>query len=257
MNPAFVLVLISVLLIGCQIPVPTREPLDPIDPRPLALMQAHAQAAAERESLSGAMKLSLDSRDVQFRRPQRLAARRPADLRIEVLGLFGQIATVLVTDGDTFQQMDSGGEFYSGVVTPDLLWRTARVALAPGEAVDVLLGVPLPSEDASFAGAFIDSLGLLSIEYRDVDGDLRERLSFNAKGQLVEFVRFNNRGRVAWEADFADYRDVSGSQFAFDVRMKFPEVGAKASLKFDHAALGQELPDTLFELRPRAAAVVQ
>ena len=257
MKSAFVLVLAAALLVGCRAPLHTRTPLDPTDIRPLALLQSLVKASTERTSLNAALRMSLDSEDLRFRRPQRLAVRSPSDLRIEVLALFGQIAAVLVTDGESYQSMDSDGDFESGPVAQDLLWRIARVALQPEDAVDLLLGVPIPSDDASFAGAFIDTRGTLSLDFRDANGVLTDRCGFNEAGQLSEFVRFEDDGKVAWEATFSDYREVSGSPFAFEVDLKFPEVDATASLQFDHAALGAVLADELFVLRPRTSAVNQ
>ena len=170
---------------------------------------------------------------------------------------FGQIAAVLVTDGESYQSIDADGNFASGPVAQDLLWRIARVALQPEDAVDLLLGVPIPSDDASFAGGFIDTRGTLSIDFRDENGVLSDRFGFNEAGQLSEFVRFEDDGKIAWEATFSDYREVSGSLFAFEVDLKFPEVHAAASLQFDHASLGPVLADELFVLRPRTSAVNQ
>lgn len=240
----------SIVALGCQTLLPPRERLDAIDPRPGVLIAALEATATARSSLQGALQLSLDAPDLHFRRPQRLALRRPADLRVEVLGLFGQIAAVLVTNGATYQTFDaSRGTVESGDVTPDLLWRTARVALQPVEAVDLLLGTPRPSEDAFFDGAFTEPGDGVSLEFRDEQGRLRERLSFDVKGRLCEFVRFAEHGDVAWEAKFDDYREVSGSLFAFEVRLSFPELDARAALRFDHAALDPVLADELFALR--------
>ena len=241
---------ISIFAMGCRTPLPSRVPLDPADPRPLALIAGLEKAAAERSSLTGALRLSLDAPDLNFRRPQRLALRRPSDLRVEVLGLFGQIAAILVTDGVTYQSFDARrGDFESGDVTPDLLWRIARFDMRPQEVVDLLLGAPRPSADAFFAGAYAEPRGGVSVAFRDAEGRLREQFGFDARGQLIEFVRFAGNGDVDWKARFSDYRDVSGSAFAFDVRLHFPAVDARASLRFDHAALDPDLDDELFALR--------
>ncbi|MCP5042535.1 MAG: hypothetical protein GY944_16030 [bacterium] len=250
---------VSILVIGCRTtPEIVREPLDPSDPRPGAWLEALHERAQARSSLRGAVRLSLDAPDLRFRRPQRLALRRPADLRVEILGLFGQIAAVLVTNGNTYQSFDAArGDIETGHVTADLLWRLARVDLQPAEAVDLLLGAPLPSRDAAFAGAFIGSDGSLGLHFRDPSGALRERIEFDAQGRLIQFVRFAPGEEIAWGASFSDYRDVSGETFAFDVRLQFPEVDAEATLRFDHAALGLELADELFALRLADGAATQ
>lgn len=257
MKPRFILgrigwmaTAVSILAMGCQTPLPPRVPLDPEDPRPRALIAGLEQLASERSSLTGALRLSLDAPDLSFRRPQRLALRRPSDLRVEVLGLFGQIAAILVTDGTTYQSFDARrGDFESGVVTPDLLWRVARFAMRPKEVVDLLLGAPRPSEGASMAAAYGEPRDGVSVAFRGSAGGLREQFSFDARGQLIEFVRFAHDGKVAWKASFSDYRDVSGSAFAFDVRLSFPAENARASLRFDQASLDPELADDLFALQ--------
>ena len=168
----------------------------------------------------------------------------PEDLRVEILGVFGQIAAILVTDGVTYQSFDAGrGDVERGEVTPDLLWRIARFAMQPQEVVDLLLGTPRPSADASLSDAYGDPGDGVSVDFRGPEGRLREQFGFDARGQLIDFVRFAQDGEVAWKARFSDYRDISGSAFAFEVRLTFPAVDARASLRFDHASLDPELGD--------------
>ncbi len=233
-------------------PLPSRTPLDPADPRPEAWLRAHEERADARSTLRGALRLSLDAPDLRFRRPQRLALRRPADLRLEVLGLFGQVAAVLVTDGVTFQSYDAAnGEIESGYVTDDLLWRIARVDLAPEEAVELLLGAPLPSAGASVAEAFERGPGGISLDLRDEGGRLRERIDFDDRGRLADFVQYDANERIAWHASFGDYREHGGDDYAFDLHLRFPDVEAEATLAFDDATLHADLADELFALRRR------
>lgn len=232
------------------VPAPTRTALDPADPRPEAWLQAHEERAAGRSTLRGALRLSLDAPDLNFRRPQRLALRRPADLRLEVLGLFGQVAAVLVTDGSTYQSFEaSRGAIESGLVTDDLLWRVARVDLQPAEAVELLLGAPRPSEGATISAAYATGDGGISLDLRDGAGRLRERVDFDARGQLADFIRYDAAERVAWQASFRDYRGRAEDVYAFDLRLRFPGVGAEARLAFDDATLHADLSDELFRLR--------
>ena len=249
MNTRLALILMVAVTTGCQVPLVQRSPLDPQDPLPAALLARFDEAAAARTSLTGALRLSLDAPDLRFRRPQRLAVRKPSDLRIEVIGLFGQIAAVLVTDGERYESFEAGsGKFDHGQVTSDLLWRIARIALSPEDAVALLLGIPERSKAAYLSGAYVDSLGVVSLDFRDEKDALRERISFNPDGNLEEFVRFDGASQVAWQANFTDYRDISDSRFAFDVLLSFPEVDATASLKFDQASLDVAIADELFVL---------
>ena len=140
---------VALLAVSCRTPAPlsSPQPLATGDPRPVAWMASLARSAESRQALRAHSRLALDSPDLRFRRPQRLLVQRPAGLRVEVFGLFGQVAAVLVTDGQQFEWLDaSRGEVEQGVVDDQLLWRLARIDLSPGEAVAVLLGVPLPRE---------------------------------------------------------------------------------------------------------------
>jgi hypothetical protein len=238
--------------LACQSTLPPRMPLEPDDPRPAAWLRAHETRADARSSLRGALRLSLDAPDLRFRRPQRLAVRRPADLRLEILGLFGQVAAVLVTDGVTFQSFDAArGAVESGEVTDDLLWRIARVDLLPEEAVELLLGAPMPSHEATVSAAFARPGGGISLDLRDSGGQMRDRIDFDAEGRVVDFIRYDANERVIWHATFADYREHAGDEFAYDVHMRFPEVDAEATLVFDDASLHVDLADELFALRTR------
>jgi hypothetical protein len=240
---------------SCQTlsPRPELEPevaLGASDPRPRAFIGRLTIAAAQRTSLRGALRMSLISPDLNFRRPQRLAVRRSGDMRIEVMGLFGLVAGVLVTDGDRYQRYEAlTGSFTSGDITPDLLWRVARMALEPAEATSLLLGVPAPSHGTHLVGAYGNASGQVLIYFRDAAETFQEKFVFDEVGSLVAMSRSRKGGHVVWDARFGDYREVAGEPFAFEVQLHFPEVGAKADLNFDNVRFNDELADGLFVLR--------
>jgi len=241
--------------------------LPPDDPRP-AQMLAHMQAAVdERAALRASARLSLESPDLRFDRPQRLAVERPARLRVEVIGLFDQVAVVVVTNGGRYQVFDvREGRLEEGEVTPDLLWRVARVDLEPAEAVSLLLGAPQPQPGLRLAGSRVYSDGSVSFDRRTEEGVLRERHRFDVDGHLQESERFDEQGLPLWSARFDHYREVrdvravEGSAdpavaFAFDVELHFPRVDARARLRFDRVDLASSLPGELFVLKlPDGAA---
>jgi hypothetical protein len=240
--------LVGAVAAGCRGPGPGVA-LSPDDPRPAALEQALRARAGARQTLRGTARLSLDAEDLRFRRPQRMAVKRPAQLRVEILGLFGQLAAVLVTDGAVYQYFDArSGEGSEGRVTPNLLWRLARVDLAPAELVELLLGAPLPAAGLQRAGAVERSEGAVTLLFEDVGRRPRQRFGFDALGQLLSVESFDETGETSWEARFEDYREVEGTPFAHDVRLIFPRVSARASLAFKRVQLGPELEDELFVL---------
>jgi hypothetical protein len=250
------LVLASVLGFGCQTAAPRIERIAVDDSRVDALIAAQTRRADERQALRAALRVALDAPDLRFRRPERIAARRPSHIRVEVLGLFGQIAAVLVSDGVQYQQLAAkDNAFEAGPVSADLLWRVARIRLTPVEAVDLLLGAPLPSPGYARGGAYALSDGGVAIEYTDpgpesrMHEQVRERFEFDGAGLLRGLTHWYENGELAWLADFDDYREVSGTPFAFEVALEFPGVGARAQLSFDDVAFESDLDESLFVLR--------
>ena len=112
---------------ACHTPSPG-VPLAPDDPLPAALLRSLHQRSLVLESIRGVANLSVDSPELRFRRPQRFAAQRPASLRVETLGLFSQVAAVLVTRGGRYQFFDaSNAGVQEGPVSDDLLAQVAGI----------------------------------------------------------------------------------------------------------------------------------
>lgn len=254
MNRALALLLPLGLLVACRTPSPG-VPLAADDPRPAALVKAMSAQAERPAALRAKAKLDLDAKDLSFDRPQRMAVERPARLRVEVLGLFDQLAAVVVTNGDTYQLYDArNNDLEEGVVDAHLLWRVARVDLEPAEAVDLMLGAPRPDPTLSTGEGRVYPDGGIGVARVDGRGVVREGLRFDAAGRVSELTIFAEDGRLVWRAAFDDYRLIDapgGGQVAFahDVRLEFPRVEARARLTFKRVLLADELPDELFSLK--------
>ena len=247
------LVGVAVALVGfsCRtpVPIPSLLPLQEGDPRPVAWMAALVESAQARHGLRANSKLALDSPDVRFRRPQRLMMQRPAQLRVEVFGLFGQVAAVLVTDGQLFSWLEaSRGEVERGIVDDQLLWRLARIDLSPREAVAVLLGVPLPLEGLERKPGRSREGGGIEVPF-GLEGGWGQIFAFDGEGRLAEVVTHDESGLVLWEAHFGAYKDVGGVDFAHEVSLDFPNVEARSSIRFESVELNPDLSDDAFVLQ--------
>lgn len=239
-------------LVGCRTLAP-REPGLPIDigdVRISHLLGELERRGEERISMRARARLSLDAPDLRFRRPQRVAARRPDRLRVEILGLFDQVAAVLVTGDRHYQFYDVGsGDLDEGLLSPELLWRMARVELRAEEAVELLLGAPRRWPDSVTLGAWELPDGSVAIALADAAGKLRQRLRFDADGRLRRASLFGESGQPRWEAGFDDYRMLEGVPFAFRVELRFPRQEARAVFAFTDAELNPDLPGDVFTLR--------
>ncbi len=246
---------IAACLCGLLATAACRKP--PPAPRPDldagALIAELEGAEAQRRGLRAKARLAIQAPDLEVSRPQRIAVQRPATLRVEILGLFNQVAAVLVVHDGVYQLWESGASaIQQGRVTPALLWRVARVALAPDEAVDLLLGAPRLDPTLVIGRSGWGPL-LFDVDRVDAAGALRERVGFDAEGRLRGFERFDPTGALVWSATFDDHRPLMGGDgamqsFAHVVRLRFPAEGARVDVEYKSVQLDPELAPSLFRL---------
>lgn len=246
------------LLVGlASCATPGRSPRPEFDP--VELRMALDAAAEGVTSLRARTKLRVDSPDLDYNRPQRIAVARPGKLRIEILGLFNQLAAVLVASGGRYQVYRSGEPgLEEGAVDAHLLWRVARVDLTPEEGVMLLLGAPRLSPQWTLGTAYWTRDDLFMVPVHDATGTPRERAGFDPAGVLRSLERFDVRGELVWRAGFDDHRPVFGGDgrewsFAHELNLEFPSQRARARLVVQAVELNPAIDDTLFEL-PRVDA---
>jgi len=206
-----------------------------------AAVQADADA---RRTLRAVGKLRLASPDGSTSVQEVVLAERPARLRLESLNMLGQAATLLVTDGERFAFFD-GKRLEGGPVDPDVLRQRLGLALEPGEAVHALLAAPLASDFAP----------------REILGRGDERLvrlpsesvRFAASGELAAIAGLDAHGGVRWLAEYAEWRDVPGGRYPFDLVLSFPETKLRAELVLSEVELNPTLDPSLFRVSRGAA----
>jgi hypothetical protein len=247
------------LLTSCATPDRRREaldrahPVDLADPRIIALAGALEATARDRRSLVGSAHVSLTAPDLRFSRPQRVALQQPGYLRMEILGLFNQVAAILTTDGVRYQLYEPGqAGVQEGVVSARLLWDVARVDLEPEEVVAVLLGAPW-QEEARLDAARELSDGTLLLAYRHLNGGGRRIFEFAPPAYLTRVRQRGPDDNLIWEATYDDYRQLGDRAFAYEVVIEFPRVDANADFQFKTAELNRELPASAFDLGSRAS----
>jgi hypothetical protein len=73
-------------------------------------------------------------------------------------------------------------------------------------------------------------------------------VEFDREGRLTHATCRDAKGRLLWQAGFADYRELGSQLFAYQVSIDFPRFGARADLRFDSAELNRELSSDVFAL---------
>lgn len=289
--------LLSLLVAGCRTlpPLaasPTGTPLAIDDERAERLLTGYLGQVEARSGLRGSARVLLTGPDFKLNRPQRIVVERPARLRFEVMGLFDQLAAVLVSDGLLFGFYDAtNGQVSRGRVTSSLLWDLARIDLDTHEAVGLLLGAPSPSPGLARAGVWLEADGRIALGFawpeeggreecdRDPDRALLdsacfvraraleaggEVFVFEGDGRLAELRALDPAGAVRFRATFEDYEDVEAggtparpdSRIAFPnrVTVRSPGVGAEARFVWKRVMLGGPLSDRLFTLPAHVGA---
>ena len=245
---------------ACRTPIPVFEPLAPGDPRPAVLLSEWVRVAESRQGLRGRARIAVDSRDgsVSLRGKQVLVLERPAQMRVESLGLLNQTLAVLVTDGDRFELFNTQNRSYeTGQVTAGLLWRQAHLALTPEEAIDLLLGAPAIDPELRPAAAFGDTEGGVRLDLEDPTGRLRRRAGFDREGRLVSLEAFDEFEQQLWRAEFRDYALVEGVAFPHVLDLEVATGGTRAEISLRDVELNPELSPDIFRLRaPQSGAGV-
>ena len=256
MNRHAVLVTAVLLLFACATPRPVSrvEPLDqasPLardDPRVAARTQELEEAARTRRALLGVARLSLKAPDLRVNQSQRIALMRPASLRVEILGLFDQVAAVFATDGARYQLYDARGpEFREGDLARGLLWQVARIDLEPDEVVGLLLGAPV-QRGALLDAASASEDGSLLLGFRQRETGGRRVFEFDPSGRLVRVRQRAADDGLLWEAFYRDYGATGERAFAGEVEIEFPEQNARANFAFRQVEIESELPASVFVL---------
>ncbi|MCR9097613.1 MAG: hypothetical protein NXI30_25630 [bacterium] len=261
--------------------VPEGQPLAFADERVARVLARHASRASERAGLTGSARVALSGPDFKLNRPQRIALARPARLRFEILGLFDQLAAILVTDGLDYGFFDaSTGEVSRGRVSSALLWNLTKIDLAPDELVGLLLAGPRPADGTLHAGAWLEPSGRLAIAFAwptdgaeaaclaedplDVSASpecaLPERAVVATGGQLfffdemeelVEVRGLDPGGVIRYRVRFEDYVAIEGpdeSRFPKRVTLESPATASEARFQWKRVRFVPELTDEVFQL---------
>jgi outer membrane biogenesis lipoprotein LolB len=226
--------LVAGLLAGCAtLPgAPVRD-----DALARERIDALREVSRSRMALTGVARMAVDADRGSVRGRYLLFLERPARLRVEILGLLNQTLAVLVTDEgryDFFQVEDRSLE--SGSVYPDLLRDVSGVPLAPEQAVDLLLGAPLPDEGLSLRDSARHPNGVVVAHFANAGDMRRQRFEFDPAGRLRRLETRAVDGSMLWAASFDDYESIGDSAFAHEVVLVFPGSDTRARVRLNDIA---------------------
>jgi hypothetical protein len=231
---------------ACQTPPPAAPAWTPLaagDARAaerLAWLRAYVPA---RRSLRANARVSLSGAAGESFSRQLVLAERDAKLRIEVIGVLGQRALVLASDGAEYDLYRAEtGKIETGPVDAGVLWRIARIPLLPSEAVGLLMAAPALLEEAPSAAA--GPAGELRLAWPD------RSVTFDAAGRLTEaHVLAGAGGEELARATYGDWRGEGASAFPYRIALDFAFQKGGALIEFRDAELNAVLEPEWFRLR--------
>jgi hypothetical protein len=259
-----VLAVLAVLGVPLGLPLGAGCVHGPAHPEVRALTDADvalrlAQQAERRRAVEGVAKASLPGLGgAVLNATVDLAAQAPARLSVAVRSFFEAPQQIFVADGDTVTLYDATTgtpRFSRGPARADTLARVLGVALAPDDAVALILGRPpvLPREQ----------LAAPRVRLVDVDdnrGTFRAAIERVGRGRLVVTARASDNALVALEvmhgdgrpllrATCSDFVDVDGVAFAQRIEIARADGEAGLVLSMTTATWNPPaLPDTAFVL---------
>lgn len=183
---------------------------------------------------------------------ERIVARRPASVRVEVMSPIG-VAAVLAADAGQVAIFDpSKNTLMQGPATAATLDRYARIPMTPEAAVRLLMGLTPNSAMLAFSpngyGRSPDNTSYLV--YREPSG-VSDYLTFDPAGNLTMLRQTTASGRESYEVHYSDYRDIGDSiMFPYQVAAAFPSTGASVKFHYDKPVIDSDIPDSTFVLSP-------
>ncbi|HEX4211351.1 MAG TPA: DUF4292 domain-containing protein [Candidatus Binataceae bacterium] len=185
---------------------------------------------------------------------ERIIARRPASVRVEVMSPIG-VALVVAADGGQVAIFDpSKNTLMQGPASAAALDRYARIPMAPQDAVRMLMSLTPDSAMLAFAP---DQYGMTTdnthyLLYREPNG-VTDYLTFDSKDNLASLRRTLANGRESYEVQYSDYRATGPSgtiMFPYQVAASFPGTGASVKFRYEQPALDGDIDDSTFTLAP-------
>jgi outer membrane lipoprotein-sorting protein len=191
-----------------------------------------------------------DSRDKGTAK-QAVAVSAPDRFRLELFSPIG-IASLSVCDGHTLAAyFPADKTLYRGAATPLNVARFTRVMLSPREVASVLLGLPpLPQQRDALSVDFDEEKGWYRCYLSLPEGNAQVWW-FEPKTLLLRRWEVTaNNGAILAHMNLADYRNVNGQAFPFEIVLADKQNQQEASIHYEQVELNPSLPDTLFTLAP-------
>lgn len=194
-------------------------------------------------TLEGEVRLKVHAPQGSGTVSQYLAVRRPASLHIETFNFFGKPVSALVSDGARFSLYDAEKNvFYEGPAMEASMSRFLPVALAPEEAVALLLG-QVPRIAAEKATLVLDGQkGHYRLTLQA--GGVRQVLELEPRD--LDIVRSTVTGTDAYDLELGDYQPASGGRLPHTLKLVAPASQVELTYRYGDMKVNAAQDPALF-----------
>lgn len=201
------------------------------------------------DSLQTGAVMEYSGTDQKLKTPEQITVRRPSSLRVEAFSPLGVAAVVAANDTELAIFDSSRNTLTRGQANAQTLNRFVQIPLAPGPAVNLLLGL-VPQNIA--LGGRIDSVNaegdLVVAVYKSDDGASSE-IGF-AGSELAMVRERAPDGRIRYDVRYSDYRDIGGFMFAHQLDADFPLAGTHVKFRYQRPIINGATDQSMFVLNP-------
>jgi outer membrane lipoprotein-sorting protein len=260
---AGVLALLLLVSLGaCATPPPSREAvtLPPESIAPEAIVAAFERRWQSAEDLRALARIAVTSAQGRYSTRQTFFWRRPALVRLDTVGLFGQPTMTLVADpARASVYYPQQGAFLQGPATAATLAQVIGLPLDVEDVPPLLMGALGPLLTEPMVTAYLQTdAGMYLLRFLGPDGKLIQDVWVEPEQLLPRrALRYTKHGVPAVDVAYSDFRHITeGFPFPFELVIWVAGLETEVRIQFLTVELNPGLPPSIFQLSPPAGVPV-
>jgi hypothetical protein len=255
--------LLLVGMVSCMTPLPLHLPAgQPLtDMSPQTLLWSFDQRWESVTELRALVRVSTASTQGRYSTRQTFLWRRPAQLRLDILSLFGQPSMSLVADAaHVWIYYPAQGTFFQGLPSTATFARVIGLPLDVDEVVPLLMGYirPSPAQPVAAVNRQADA-GMHLLRFVGLDGQLVQDAWVEPTQLLPRRVlRYTPHGTTAVDIAYSDFRPVTESlAVPYTLAIWLPHLEMEVGVQFLTVELNPGLSADVFQLSPPAGVQIR
>lgn len=235
-------------------PSPAAVALPPAGIAPETIAAAFEQRWQSAEALRALARVSVTSAQGRYSTRQTFFWRRPAAVRLDTVGLFGQPTMTLVADPARASiYYPQQGTFLQGPATAATFARVIGLPLDVEDVPPLLMGALGPFLTGPQATAYLQTdAGMYLLRFLGRDGQLIQDVWVEPEQLLPRrALRYSEHGVSAVDIAYSDFRPIAeGSPFPFELEIWVAGLETEVRIQFLSVELNPSLPPNIFQLSP-------